>query len=86
MNFLDSLMAPLSKDFCLLFYVVGLLGLGLAVLCFVGAMAGFFIYNQKSSYLIGPYLIGAYLISFLYALFIYYLNRVHYSMCIAALR
>jgi hypothetical protein len=81
MNFLDSLMAPLSKDFCLLFYIVGLLGLGLAVLSFVGAMAGFFIYNQKSSYLI-----GAYLISFLYALFIYYLNRVHYSMCIAALR
>ena len=81
MNFLDSLMAPLSKDFCLLFYVVGLLGLGLAVLSFVGAMAGFFIYNQKSSYLI-----GAYLIFFLYALFIYYLNRVHYSMCIAALR
>ena len=81
MNFLDSLMAPLSKDFCLLFYVVGLFGLGLAVLSFVGAMAGFFIYKQKSSYLI-----GAYLISFLYALFIYYLNRVHYSMCIAALR
>jgi hypothetical protein len=79
MGFFDSLMAPLGKDYCMLFYVFGFLGLLLCLFSFGGLVVGLF--RTKS-----VYVMGAYFMSFLYALIIYYLNRLHYSICIAALR
>jgi hypothetical protein len=79
MKFFDSLMAPLGKDYCMLFYVFGILGLVLVLFSFGGLIHGLF--RKKSGYVM-----GAYFMSFLYAVIIYYLNRIHYSICISALR
>lgn len=79
MNFFNSLMAPLGKNYCILFYVFGIFGALLVLLSFGGLMLGLF---RKNS----GYVMGAYFMSFIYALFIYYLNRIHYNICKAALR
>lgn len=79
MGFFDSLMAPLGKDYCILFYVFGIFGALLVLLSFGGFMLGLF---RKNS----GYVMGAYFMSFLYALIIYIKNRLDYSICIAALR
>ena len=51
MNFFDRLMAPLGKDYCALFYYLGLLSLFLALFAVVGFVMGFF--QKKSSYAMG---------------------------------
>jgi hypothetical protein len=79
MGFFDSLMAPLGKDYCMLFYVFGIFGALLVLLSFGGLMLGLF---RKDS----GYVMGTYLLALTYALFIYYLNRIHYNICKAALR
>jgi hypothetical protein len=72
-------MAPLNKDYCVLFYVFGLFGALLALISFGGLMLGLF---RKNS----GYVMGTYIMTFIYALIVYYLNRMHYSICISALR
>jgi len=79
MNFFNSLMAPLGKNYCILFYVFGIFGALLVLLSFGGLMLGLFRKNSS-------YVMGAYFVSFIYALIIYYLNRIHYNICKAALR
>lgn len=79
MNFFDSLMAPLGKDYCILFYVFGLFALVLVVFSLSGLVLGLF---RKGS----GYVMGTYLLALTYALIVYYLNRIHYSVCISALR
>ena len=79
MGFFDSLMAPLGKDYCMLFYVFGLLGLVLVLFSFVGLILG--IFRKNSGYVMGAYIIGL-----IYALIVYYNNRIMYSICISALR
>jgi hypothetical protein len=79
MNFFDSLMSPLSKDFCLYFYVVGLFFLGLVILS-IGSLV-YALVNRKSIYIILSAIILC-----IYTLFGYTLTRVFYSMCLATLK
>ena len=79
MNFFDKLMAPLSKDYCALFYYLGLLSLFLALIAIIGLVMGFF---QKKS----GYAMGAYFMSFISNILMYYFLRIYYSMCVASLR
>ena len=79
MNFFDSLMAPLGKDYCALFYYLGLLSLFLALFAVVGFVMGLF--QKKSSYAM-----GAYFMSFISNILMYYFLRIYYSMCVASLR
>ena len=79
MNFFDRLMAPLGKDYCALFYYLGLLSLFLALFAVVGFVMGFF---QKKS----GYAMGSYFMSFISNILMYYFLRIYYSMCVASLR
>ena len=79
MNFFDSLMSPLSKDFCLYFYVVGLFFLGLVILS-IGSLV-YALVNRKSIYIILSAIILC-----IYTLFGNTLSRVFYSMCLATLK
>jgi hypothetical protein len=79
MNFFDSLMSPLSRDHCLLFYIIGLVSLFFAILALVGFVVGLFRKNSQ-------YAMGAYFMSFLSNMVLYYVSRIHYSICVSALR
>ena len=79
MNFFDSLMSPLGKDYCLYFYIIGLFFLGLVVLSLGSVVLA--LVNRKS-----VYIVGAGIVLFLYTLFAYTLTRVLYSICLATLR
>ncbi len=79
MNFFNSLMAPLGKNYCMLFYVFGIFGALLVFFNFAGLMLGLF---RKDS----GYVMGLYIGSLIYALIVYYLNRIQYNICKAALR
>jgi|UniRef100_A0A6C0DVJ5 hypothetical protein len=79
MNFFDSLMSPLSRDHCLLFYIIGLVSLLFAILALVGFVVGLFRKNSQ-------YAMGAYFMSFLSNMVLYYVSRIHYSICVSALR
>ena len=79
MNFFDSLMAPLNRDHCLLFYLFGLFSLLSAVIALIGFTVGLFRKNSQ-------YVMGAYFISFISNMLLYYFARIHYSICVSALR
>lgn len=79
MNFLDNLMSPLSRDHCMLFYYLGLISLFFAIAALVGFILGLFRKNSQ-------YVMGAYFMSFLSNMILYYISRIHYSICVAALR
>ena len=79
MNFLDNLMSPLSRDHCMLFYYLGLISLFFAIAALVGFILGLFRKNSQ-------YAMGAYFMSFLSNMILYYISRIHYSICVAALR
>lgn len=92
MNIFDRLMSPLGKDYCMLFYVMGLLGLFFALLnllVIVRGLLNIFIFRRKAAAentkAIGLVL-GLFSISFFYCLIVYLINRIGYSMCISALR
>lgn len=78
MNFFDRLMSPLGKDYCAVFYYLGLISLFLALLAVIGFVMGIF---QKKS----GYAMGAYFMSFISNILMYYFLRIYYSMCIASL-
>jgi hypothetical protein len=74
MNFLNSLMAPLGKEHCMVFYLFASFSLFLAVLALVRGFA--FFTNKKTSNL------GMILMFNSITLFLgYYIYRVLYSMC-----
>ena len=79
MNFFDSLMSPLGKNFCLYFYVVGLFFLGLLILS-LGSVV-YALVNGKSGYIT-----FAGIILFLYILLGYIITRLQYSICLATLK
>lgn len=79
MNFFDSLMSPLGKDYCLFFYILGLFYIVLGVLSLGTIVLA--LVNRKSVYIV---LAG--IIVSLYTLFAYTLTRLLYSMCLATLR
>lgn len=96
MNIFDRLMSPVGKNYCMLFYVMGLLGLFFALIqliVIVRLVLNIFIFRRKVAKkfetnkpnVIGLVL-GLFSISFFYCLIVYFINRIGYSMCIASLR
>lgn len=93
MNIFDRLMSPVGKDYCMLFYVMGLLGLFFALFnlfIIVRGVLNIFIFRRKAAKNFDTNVIGLVLglfsISFFYCLIVYFINRISYSMCIASLR
>ena len=93
MNIFDRLMSPVGKDYCMLFYVMGLLGLFFALFnlfIIVRGVLNIFIFRRKAAKNFDTNVIGLVLglfsISFFYFLTVYFINRISYSMCIASLR
>jgi hypothetical protein len=79
MKFFDSLMAPLGKDYCMLFYIFGLYALLLVLVSFGAMVYGILMKSSR-------YIILLYIFPLVYAIIIYYFNRIHYSICISTLR
>ena len=93
MNIFDRLMSPVGKNYCMLFYVMGLLGLFFALIQLIVIVRGLlniFIFRKKTAKNLNTNAIGLVLglfsISFFYCLIVYFINRISYSMCIASLR
>ena len=93
MNIFDRLMSPLGKDYCMLFYVMGLLGLFFALIqgiVIVRLVLNIFIFRRKAAKNLNTnaigLVLGLFLLSFFYSLIVYFINRISYSMCIASLR
>ena len=93
MNIFDRLMSPVGKNYCMLFYVMGLLGLFFALFnlfIIVRGVLNIFIFRRKAAKNFDTNVIGLVLglfsISFFYCLIVYFINRISYSMCIASLR
>ena len=93
MNIFDRLMSPVGKNYCMLFYVMGLLGLFFALLNVVVIIRGLlniFIFRRKAAKNLNTkamgLILGLFSISFFYCLILYLINRIGYSMCIVSLR
>ena len=93
MNIFDRLMSPVGKNYCMLFYVMGLLGLFFAliqVIVIVRGVLNLFIFRRKAAKNLNTkatgLILGLFSISFFYCLIVYFINRISYSMCIASLR
>jgi len=80
MNFFDNLMSPLSRDYCLIFYVIGLVSLFFALSALVGFVVALFRKNSQYAILFTLFM------SFITNMLLYYISRTHYSICVAALR
>ena len=78
MAFLDSLMAPLGKEHCTVYYFLGLLTLFFAVFA---VLNGIYQMLDKKSRTNGMFLI----LNSLTMFFMYYLYRIVYSICIKTL-
>ncbi len=78
MAFLDSLMAPLGKEHCTVYYMLGLLTLFFAVLAVINGL--FQVLDNKTRQT-GLFLI----LNSLTMFFMYYLYRIVYSICIKTL-
>ena len=74
MNIFNSLMAPLGKEHCMVFYIFALFSLFLAVLALV---RGFAFFTDKKTSNLGMILMFNSVTLFLG----YYIYRVLYSMC-----
>jgi len=74
MNFLNTLMAPLGKEHCMIYYVFGLFSLLIAVITLVRSLM--YLTNKKTNDL------GMILLVNSLGLFLsYYLYRILYSIC-----
>ena len=74
MNFLNTLMAPLGKEHCMIYYVFGLFSLLIAVITLVRSLV--YLTNKKTNDL------GMILLVNSLGLFLsYYLYRILYSIC-----
>lgn len=74
MNLFKSLMAPLGKEHCMIYYVFGLLSLFIAVITLVKSLM--YLTNKKTNDL------GMILLINSLGLFLsYYLYRILYSIC-----
>lgn len=78
MNFFNSLMAPLSRDHCMIIFYLGIISLFFAALLLVG---GVFVLFTKKNKINGGFLL---IYSFGH-FFMYYLYRISYSICIKTL-
>ena len=78
MNILDNLMAPLSRDHCMIIYYLGILTFIFGVIFFI---SGIFSLFDKKTRNYG----GLFLLMGIKMLIIYYLYRIAYSICIKSL-
>ena len=78
MNFFDNLMAPLSRDHCMIIFYLGIINLFFAVALLVSGV--FSLFDKKTMNRGGVLLLNAFV-----AFFMYYLYRIAYSICIKAL-
>lgn len=78
MNFFDSLMAPLSREHCMIIFYLGIITLFFGVIFFVSGVFNLF---DKKSRQYGSLLLLMGVKSFI----IYYLYRIAYSICLKAL-
>tara|TARA_B110000014_G_C19654133_1_gene344248 strand:+ start:328 stop:564 length:237 start_codon:yes stop_codon:yes gene_type:complete len=78
MNFLDNLMAPLSREHCMIIFYLGIISLFFAAVLLVSGVLSLF--DKKTMNRGGIFLVQ----SFVY-FFMYYLYRISYSVCIKAL-
>lgn len=78
MNFFDSLMAPLSREHCMIIFYLGIINLFFAAVLLVTGVLSLF---DKKTINRGVIFLTQ---SFVY-LFMYYLFRISYSVCIKTL-
>ena len=76
--FLDTLMAPLGKEHCLVYYIFGL---GTLFLALITVINGIYQLLDKKSRTTGIFLI----LNSLTMFFMYYLYRIIYSICLKSL-
>jgi uncharacterized membrane-anchored protein len=78
MNFFDNLMAPLSRDHCMIIFYLGIINLFFAVVLLVSGVLSLFDKNTMSRG-------GVFLVQSFMTFFMYYLYRIAYSICIKTL-
>ena len=78
MTFFDSLMAPLSREHCMIIFYLGIINLFFAAALLVGGVLSLF---DKKTMTRG----GVFLVQSFVAFFMYYLYRIAYSICIKTL-
>jgi len=78
MNIFDSIMSPLGREHCMIFYYIGLITFFFAIASFVLGLM--FVFNKKTNTKGGMFLLNS------ITLFItYYLYRIVYSMCVKSM-
>lgn len=78
MNVFDSIMSPLGREHCMIFYYIGLVIFFFAL---VGLIIGLIKLFNKKTVNVG----GLAIINSLSGFFMYYLYRIAYSMCVKSL-
>ena len=78
MNVFDSIMSPLGREHCMIFYYIGLVIFFFSV---VGLLLGLIKLFNKKSFDMGVLLI----INSFGGFFSYYLYRIIYSMCVKSM-
>jgi len=78
MNVFDSIMSPLGKEHCMIFYYIGLF---IFFVSLVGLLLGFIKLFNKKTFDIGSLII----INSLGGFISYYLYRIAYSMCVKSM-
>ena len=78
MNFFDSLMAPLSREHCMIIFYLGIINLFFGVLLLVSGVLSLF--DKKTMSRGAVFLVQSF-VNF----FMYYLFRIAYSICIKTL-
>ena len=80
LSFLNSLMSPLGREFCIIYFVFGLVALFGSIVLFLYGLSRFFDKDKRSGYL-GLAICFQALNVFL----IYILNRLLYTICMKSL-
>ncbi len=78
MNVFDSIMSPLGREHCMIFYYIGLF---IFFVSLVGLLLGFIKLFNKKTFDIG----GLIIINSLGGFISYYLYRIIYSMCVKSM-
>ena len=78
MNMMNNIMGPLGKEYCNIFYVLGIFVLVLAILGLVSFVVQFLDKKTRSNSL-------ASLINSVILFFIYLLYRMYYNICVKVL-
>ncbi len=78
MNVFDSIMSPLGKEHCMIFYYIGLF---IFFVSLVGLLLGFIKLFNKKTFDIGSLII----INSLGGFISYYLYRIAYSICVKSM-